>query len=55
MQRWNKSVVESIDFQNELKGVDLKETADALNVALYAEDIHKHCLKTELEFHPDYH
>jgi len=34
MQRWNKSVVESIDFQNELKGVDLKETADALNVAL---------------------
>lgn len=48
MQRWNGSVVESIDFQNELIGVDRTEQADALNCALYAEDVHRHCLKTEM-------
>lgn len=53
MARWNNSVVESIDFKAELQGVDLKETSDALNCAHYAEDVHKHCLKTEMDFHPD--
>jgi hypothetical protein len=53
MQRWNKSVVESIDFQAELSGVDKAETSDALNCALYADDVHKHCLKTESLFQPD--
>lgn len=47
MNLWKQSVVESIDFQAELKGVDAKERDDALNCALYAEDVHNHCLKTE--------
>lgn len=34
MERWKASVVESIDFQAELKGVDLKERVDALNCAI---------------------
>lgn len=53
MQRWKASVVESIDFQAELKGVDLKEKCDALNCALYAEDVHTHCMKTESDFQPN--
>lgn len=53
MQRWQASVVESIDFNTQPRGVDKKELDDALNCALYAEDVHKHCLKTELDFHPD--
>lgn len=53
MALWNNSVVESIDFKAELVGVDLRETSDALNCALYAEDVHKHCLKTETEFCAD--
>lgn len=53
MERWKASVVESIDFQSELRGVDLRERTDALNCALYAADVHQHCLKSELAFHPD--
>lgn len=53
MQLWNKSVVESIDFKCELKGVDAKEMDDALNCALYADDVHNHCLKTEGQTHPN--
>jgi len=34
MERWKASVVESIDFQQELKGIDLIEKQDALNCAL---------------------
>jgi len=34
MDRWKASVVDSIDFQHALQGVDLKEMADALNCAL---------------------
>lgn len=49
MERWTSSVVESIDFQAELQGVDLKEKTDALNCALYAEDVHRHCLNTETD------
>jgi len=47
MERWKASVIESIDFQNDLKGVDLKDNKNALNCAHYAESVHTHCLKTE--------
>jgi len=54
MKRWNGSVIESIDFQKELNGIDKLEQTDALNCAIYAEDVHKHCLKSEMNYHPDY-
>jgi len=53
MKRWNGSVIESIDFQKELNGVDKLEQNNALNCAIYAEDVHKHCLKSESDYHPD--
>jgi len=34
MNRWNASVVDSIDFQGDKKACDIKDTKDALNCAL---------------------
>jgi hypothetical protein len=34
MNRWNASVVDSIDFQGGKKACDVKDAADALNCAL---------------------
>lgn len=49
MDRWNKSVVDSVDFLKNMRDIDEKETNDALNAAIYAEDIHLHCLNTEMK------
>lgn len=53
MHRWNASVVDSIDFQGGKAPCDRKDAADALNCALYAVDVHNHCLKTESDFKTD--
>eukprot|EP00801_Mesodinium_rubrum_P004536 Mrub_04539.p1 GENE.Mrub_04539~~Mrub_04539.p1 ORF type:complete len:391 (+),score=129.13 Mrub_04539:53-1174(+) len=49
MNRWNASVVDSIDFQGDKKNCDIRDCKDALNCALYAVDVHNHCLKTEVD------
>jgi hypothetical protein len=54
MDRWNASVVDSIDFQNALKKpCDVKDAKDALNCALYAVDVHNHCLNTQMDHKAD--